>query len=593
MDNVEEIKQKLDIADVIKEYIQLNKAGVNYKACCPFHNEKTPSFYVTPEKGIFHCFGCNEGGDMFTFIQKMEGVEFPEALRLLAKKAGVPLKNFDPRVTSIKNKLLDACEVTTVLWQSNLELSDIAKGYVEGRGLTQETIKEFKLGYAPDSWDTTMNHLRSEKFNETEIFQAGLTVQKDKDKGTGYYDRFRDRIIFPIQDVHGNVIGFTGRTLKKEENAKYINTPESPIYHKGRVLYGLDKAKRAIRDAGYVVIVEGNMDVISAHQAGYKNVVACSGTALTGDQIRLLKRYTSNVALCFDTDDAGQNAAKRSVDLLFAEEMNIKIVEVINGKDPDECIMNSVKDWEQSLKQAKLVMQFYFDKILTPDKLSNISLKKTATKELLTEINKIKDKIEQDHWIKKLAEVLQVNESLLWESLPSGRKSGPTRPQKKQVDEPQLKVKSRERQYFERIMTILFNYPELIGYAVEYVPGEVFEEEELVAFYKTFILYYTKHKDLTKQTLNEWLETENQILTQGYLNSLLLYVDQEYQGFDVDQLKIELIGLVKTLKINYSQGRLKVLSQELAQAEKDGDQGGVKQCLTQIHELSSQLDKLK
>ncbi|NQT49723.1 DNA primase [Candidatus Kuenenbacteria bacterium] len=600
MDSVDEIKQKLDIVTVVGEYVQLKKAGANFKGACPFHNEKSPSFFVTPDRQIFHCFGCSEGGDMFTFIQKIEGVEFPEALRILAKKAGVELKSFDPRTTSLKNKLQDVCSAAASFWHGNLtkSIGKKANDYIKQRGLNTDTVEKFKIGYAPDSWDLTMKHLLGEKFTETEIFQAGLTIKNDKG---GYYDRFRDRLIFPIQDLHGNMVGFTGRALKSDEPAKYINTPESLIYHKSKVLYGLDKAKKSIRQISYAVVVEGNMDVIACHQAGYENVVACSGTALTLDQIQLIKRYTPNVALCFDQDEAGQLAAQRSIDLLFSQEMNVKIVNVITGKDPDECIKNNPKDWEESLRKSKSAMQFYFDKYLTEEALQDINKKKVAAKNILQEISKIKDKIEKDHWIKKSAETLGVKENLLWESLPGG-----TRIQeykniklKQNVDispdqNEQPREKTKEEQYFERVITILLNYPELIAYAEDYFLPEMVHKAELQEFYKSLILYYNENvRELTKEQINQWIQTDGHQLSQGYLDSLVLYVDKIYEDFDLNQINLELVGLINSLKINFMTKKVSELSEKLNQAEKVGDHELIDKYIKDITVYSEQLAKLK
>ncbi len=595
MDSVDEIKQKLDIVDVVGEYVQLKKAGANFKGRCPFHNEKTPSFFVTPDRQIFHCFGCSEGGDMFTFLQKIEGIEFPEALRILAQKAGVQLQQFDPRATSQKNRLQDVCAEAAKFWQTILTspAGKKASDYIKGRKIKTDTAEQFKLGYAPDSWDDTSKHLREKGYNETEIFQAGLTIRREK--STGYYDRFRDRLVFPIQDLHGNIVGFTGRTLKSDEQAKYINTPESPIYHKGRILYGLDKAKQAIRKIGYGVVVEGNMDAMTAHEAGYANVVACSGTALSQEQVILLKRYSDNVALCFDQDEAGQTAAKRSIDLLFSNEMNVKIIELVSGKDPDECIKNNIKDWEQSLRGAKTAMQFFFDRNLTPENLANIGKKKIAAKNVLTEIAKLPNKIEKDYWIKKLAEILSVADSILWESLP-GIKSGREELQSKK-SEPITSakpIKTQELQFLERIMTILLNYPKLISYAEEHLAADVICNEDWRAFYKALIILYNENnQQLPKEKIFKWLEGGEQKLDRIYLNSLMILIDQEYEGFSADEIKKEIITLINSFKMHSLEDRMQELNQKLMQAEKAGQREVIDECIRQLQLYSDQLVKLK
>lgn len=546
-ENIDEIKNKLDIVSVVQDYVQMKKTGASWKARCPFHNEKTPSFHVNPDRQIWHCFGCNEGGDMFTFVEKIENVEFPEALKILAKKAGVELKQFDAKTASRKSRLQEICKLAAIHWQDCLNGPNgkIARDYIAKRGLNQETLESFKIGFALDSWDDLLKFLLNKKFNETEIFQAGLAVKKDK--GSGYYDRFRGRVTFPIQDIHGNVIGFSGRTLKEGEPAKYINTPEGELYHKGRALFALDKAKMAIREQNYAVMVEGNMDAIACHQAGFKNTVACSGTALTVDQIGIIKRYTENIALCFDQDSAGQLAAARSIDLLYAAEMNVKIVQIVFGKDPDECIKHDPQDWIKSLKDAKIVMQFYFDKHLTEENLSNINKKKQAAKILLAEILKVKNKIEQDHWLKKLAERLNVSEQILRESLPSPKAT--TRVQKLNGAVPSL-AKSREKECLERIFAILLNHPERAAYAAEYLLPDAIRDADLRALYTKIILCYNKIKvGVSAKALQDCLAKDvGAEKIKGYLDSLIVYIDEIYAGFSVAQIDQELISLINIIR---------------------------------------------
>ncbi len=594
-DHVEEIKQKLDIVNVIGEYLELKRAGNSFKAKCPFHNEKTPSFNVSPDRQIFHCFGCGEGGDMFTFVQKIEGIEFPEALRILAQKAGVEIEKFDPRITSEKNRLGEICESTTNLWQAILNQPEgkSAKEYIINRKLSEETVTNFRIGYSPDSWDFTLKKLLQEKYSEHEIFTAGITVKKEK--GTGYYDRFRDRVIFPIQDVHGYVVGFTGRALNSEVQAKYINTPEGPIYHKGRILYGLDKAKQAIRKADYAIVVEGNMDVITAHQAGYKNVVACSGTALTKEQIQLVKRYSNNVALCFDSDEAGQTASKRSIDLLIEEEMNVKIIELVSGKDPDECINNNINDWKKSLQQAKLVMQYYFDKSLTEENLMDISKKTIITKKLLHEISKHLNKIEQDHWLKKLAQILQVDVRLLWDSMPqTSNNYKSVKPVEKSMVTEAIKASNKDDKPVESILTILLGYPDLINYAIENLWPENINNKELQDVYKKIILYYNNNdKDLSRKTIAKFLESEDLSITQDYLNSLILNIEQEYPDFTREQFQEELMQLIKSCKINFLNEKINQLNGRLIIAGSQKDNALENKISRQIQDCSEQLDRLK
>jgi DNA primase len=564
MDNVEEIKQKLDVVSIVGEYLELKNAGVNFKANCPFHNEKTPSFFVSPERQTFHCFGCAEGGDIFTFVQKMEGLDFPEALRLLAGKAGVQLEKHDPRVTSIKNRLFDICTIACDYWQNNLKNDSGKKAseYIKQRGLTDKTIFDFKIGYADDSWDTILNLLKQKGFNENEIFQAGLTVKKDKG-GFGYYDRFRDRVMFPIQDLHGNVIGFTARAMKEEEGAKYINTPETPIYYKGKMLYGLDKSKMEIRKQDYVVVVEGNMDVVACHQAGFKNVIACSGTALTPDQIKLIQRYTNNFILSLDQDDAGQTATRRSIDLLYKVDANIKINKLITGKDPDDCIRDNPDNWGLSLKKAKHPLQFYIDKFLTDEILLDVYKKKSSAKIVLAELSKIGNKIEQDHWLKILSEKMDMDVYLLRDSLtPEKNVENPAK------KEEAIKIENSD---VKSIITILLNKPDNLEFISDYLTPDDIYDEELKDLYKNIILCYNElNNNVTSQSLLKCLEAKKLLIDKSYLDSLIIYYSKDYIEFDSDAVLDEAKALITKLKLNNLDAKINELKLKLTQ-EQDKD----------------------
>ena len=319
MNQAEEIKSKLDIVEVIREYVQLKPVGVNFTARCPFHRERTPSFVVSPERQIWRCFGCGKGGDVFSFVMEIEGLNFIEALRQLAPKAGVQLRSYNPQETSRRNRLLDAADLAAKYYHKVLLETPEAAGarqYLQQRGLKPETIAEWQIGYSRESWDDLFNFLKAKGFSEQEIFLAGLSVKKEQ--GVGYYNRFRGRIMFPINDAAGNPVGFSARVSPEREATermgKYINSPQTQIYDKSKILFGLDKAKNFIREAETAMVVEGQMDALSSHQAGFKNAVASSGTALSGDQIKLLKRYADNVLFAFDVDTAGQIAAERGIE---------------------------------------------------------------------------------------------------------------------------------------------------------------------------------------------------------------------------------------------------------------------------------------
>ena len=327
-DSVQQIKDRLDIVDVISGYLKLAKAGVNYKARCPFHQEKTPSFFVSPERQSWHCFGCNKGGDMFSFVSEIEGAEFVEALRILAAKAGVPLPERSSQAGAStakeRQRLLDVSELTAKffvkqLWNS--QAGGRALEYLRGRGLTDETIQSWRLGWAPNDWKALSGFLAGAGHADADIVGAGVAIAKNG----RIYDRFRSRIMFPICDANGQVIGFTGRVfgtevaVDGEPLAKYVNTPQTSLYDKSRTLFGLDKAKNAMRTKDVALIVEGNVDAIMSAQAGVENVAATSGTALTPHQLRMLARYSTNLDVCFDADSAGKTAARRGIGMALAQ----------------------------------------------------------------------------------------------------------------------------------------------------------------------------------------------------------------------------------------------------------------------------------
>ncbi|HNX10887.1 MAG TPA: DNA primase, partial [bacterium] len=339
MNPLEEIKSKLDITEVLGEYINLRPAGSNLRALCPFHHEKTPSFMVSPEKQIWHCFGCQKGGDIFGFVMEMEGLNFVEALKQLAHKAGVTLQKNDWEDSSKRNKLIDVLSAAKEFYQRQMLGNNNIKNYLKGRGLDEKSVKEWQVGYSPNSFDDLINHLKKKGYSDEDIFLSGLSQKKE---GAGrYFNRFRDRIMFPINDAAGLTVGFTARVNPQtvnpemEKMGKYINTPQTAVYDKSRVLFGLDKARREIKDQDLAIVVEGQMDAITSQSRGFKNTVASSGTALTFGQVKLLKRYTNNLALAFDADAAGQIAADRGIVEALAQEMNVKIIIIPQGKDPD------------------------------------------------------------------------------------------------------------------------------------------------------------------------------------------------------------------------------------------------------------------
>jgi len=369
-DTLERVRAANDIVDVIGSYLPLKHAGANFTALCPFHKEKTPSFNVNPHRQIFHCFGCHKGGDVFAFVRDYENLDFPEAVRRLAERARIPLEYEkgvdDAQVRSTKEKLLEIHEQITSRWQNALareESGQIARDYLITRAVSPDGVALFRLGYAPDLWDDTVNWARSKDYELAMVEKAGLILKKEG--SDRYYDRFRGRLMFPICDEQGRVIGFSGRILSGDEKtAKYVNSPETPIFTKSKVFFGLDKSKRALLEAEQAIVCEGQLDLIACFMAGVKNIVAPQGTAFTSDHARILKRYVNEVVLCFDSDQAGQNAAVRALDHLLASDLAVRVAEIPSPHDPDSLIKASgVEAFKKIIEGAQGFFDYYLNRL--------------------------------------------------------------------------------------------------------------------------------------------------------------------------------------------------------------------------------------
>ncbi len=414
MDQIQQVRSKIDIVELIGSYVSLKKAGGNFKGLCPFHSEKTPSFIVSPERQIFKCFGCQQGGDVFGFLMEYEKMSFAEALRFLAQKAGVKLTSFKPSTQQqAKDRLLEINHLAAEYYHYILLNHKVGKkglNYLLGRGISPSLIKLFKLGYAPDTWDSLYNFLiRKKGYKQEEVEQTGLII-----KSRGFYDRFRSRVVFPLKDHRGNVLGFSGRVIKQDEQgAKYINTPETSIYHKGELLYGLEQAKSFIKKEDRAVVVEGEFDVISSYQAGVKNIVGIKGSALTQEQVDLLKRFTQNLVLALDADMAGDSAVRRGIQIAEQADLLIRVVQPEQGKDPDECARQSAKGWREAVKKAVMVYDFYLNSAKKRFNHKTAEGKKRISEELTPIFNSITNQVVRAHYFKKLAQTLDVSEEIL------------------------------------------------------------------------------------------------------------------------------------------------------------------------------------
>jgi len=585
---VDEIKSKLSIEDVLSGYLHLQRAGRNLKACCPFHNEKTPSFMVSPERQFWHCFGCNEGGDIFTFIMKMEGLEFKDAIKLLAERAGVKLKTMNYSASGKKGKIMEILKFSKKFYVECLKIKTGLKAYqyLKDRGLTKESIDNFELGYAPDSWDILSKFLVKKGYSEGEIFDSGLTVKKDSG---GYYDRFRGRIMFPINNISGQTVGYSSRIMpgKDESQAKYINTPETLVYNKSSILYGLDKAKMKLRSSGECIMVEGNMDVIASHQAGVENVVATSGTALTDIQLKIIKRYTDNINFAFDVDAAGIKAAKRGIELAIQEGMNVGVIQVPEGKDPADCVKNDPKLWRDVAIKPKKIMEFYFDIVFAKNDPKDVEGKKVIAKELMGVIAKIANKIEQSYYVRQLSQRLDVEDSILTEMLnEENKKKGKDfniKKNKNEFESKKINQNTREAQLQERLMGFIVLYPQ---YFKTIFPDleSLFEKGAYEEVFLILKKYYNSEKGLTQEVIRMMRRSIGEDATIGQekgkmlefkLEAASLRVETELEDSSEDASR-EIANTINMLKIQSLKNKNQRIEADIKSAVRNKDMKSIK-----------------
>ena len=557
-DVTQQIKEKLDIAEFIKNYVQLLPAGKNFKACCPFHKEKTPSFMVSSERQSWHCFGgCNDGGDIFSFLMKYENLEFYEALQILAEKAGVDLKRTAGSHSEHKqyNTLYEINNAAKNFFQKNLisfadDAAKAAVNYCLDRGLKKETMLEFELGLAPNVSDQLLRYLLNLGFSAPEIEKAGLVFRTER--GT-YWDRFRGRLMFPIYNSFSKIVGFTGRILPNaarpelvEGQAKYINSPETPIFNKSKILYGLHKAKEAIRDQQFTILVEGQMDFLMTYQSGIKNVVATSGTALTTDHLKLLRRLTDQLTLSFDSDEAGLNAAERSVDLALASDFSVKIL-VLPGKDPADIAKNNPDQLRQLLSTTKTAREFYFDRYLK--NLSDPYQLKKGVRFLLAKTKNLYSQLDQADWIKNLS-----------------NRTG--------LDEKSLLIE----------MEKLTAHKSLLVSQNKTAPAST----EMGAARKQLIA----QRILDLGGPKEILETYAPEIFKDKSNFLALQASLENSQLSADATEKEIEELIRQLKIEFYKEKVTVLKNFIAQAERGGRKEALADILKEFDSYSRELHNI-
>ncbi len=593
-DQIQEIKSKIDIVDFISSYVPLKKAGKNYKGLCPFHKEKTPSFMVSPELQIFKCFGCSRGGDVYAFLQEAEGMEFGEALRLLAERTGVKLERQKTSPQEEKRKEILAVNTLAKDYFSYIlekhKVGERARDYLKKRGISSKTIETFGLGYAPDSWESLSKFLVGKKYSITALLAAGLVRLRERDKTP--YDFFRGRIIFPFFGHNQAVIGFAGRTLGQDE-PKYINIGETLAFKKGSFLYGLEQAKTAIKKEGFAIVAEGPFDVISPFQAGTENIVGSQGTALTLEQIKILKRYTPNVSLCYDTDLAGDAAAKRGIDLAEERGLNVKVITLPNGyKDPDEVAQKDVAAWKDAVDSAFSVYDFFFSSALKHHDLAKPLGKKQMAQELLPIIKSIPDEIEREHYVQRLASALETDVGVVrsaMERTEDGKRKTENGFRRQRTEDRNVETKEEKLSLEEYILSLVLHSPlDLAQKTLHKLGKDDFADETALRLFEELKEYLSgrKRKLDVKVFGGKLGEGEKEFLGKIYLSELEELVGQE------SKLEEEVERTVQLLKKRGLQRELKELSLKIKDAELIGDKDGLASARESFQKASQQLTKI-
>ena len=582
---VQEIKDRLDIAEFIRSYIPLIPAGKNFKALCPFHKEKTPSFMISPERQTWHCFGaCGEGGDIFKFLMKYENLEFYEALKILAEKAGIELKKISPAEQRQFGVLYDINDSAKEFFKKKLEQSAESLKYLSGRGLKKETIEEFELGLSGSGFDELTRHLISAGFNIKDIERAGLNFKTERGS---YIDRFRERIMFPIYNHFGKVVGFSGRILpefEKPEIGKYVNSPETPIFNKSRLLYGFHKTKNHIREQKFALLVEGQMDFLMVYQDGVKNVAAVSGTALTADHLKTLRRLTDQAVLYFDNDEAGLNAAERSIDLTAANDFSVKILFLKEYKDPAEAVLKSPGELLGLVSKAKHAMEFYFDRYLTNDQrqtTNNLGNFKKNIRIILGKIKNLTSPVDRSYWLKELSLKTKIEEKALTEEMEQIRNEKLVMSYEKKELRTQnsaLSALSRRELIAQRMISLImikesFSWPDRQSQLEEYfdyLPGD----------YLIILKSLLKREKLSDERLS------------GLFNLISLRSSFEASIINEDKIDAEFQEILRNLQLEYLKDKRQGLMYLIKESEHRGEEGKTASVLKEFDEISKAMHNI-
>lgn len=599
MDAVDEVKTRLAIEDVVGEYVHLKRAGRNFKGLSPFAAENTPSFVVSPDKQIWHDFSSGKGGDMFSFIMEVEGLDFKAALDLLARKAGIDLAQFrSPGVGAnkgpSKERLYELLELAAKFYQVQFSKNQTALEYVfKKRKFTKQTALEWRLGYSPNNGTALVDFARTKGFSELEVKRAGLSSNSSY-RGLG--DMFRGRLMIPLQDQQGRIIGFTARLLSDDKDApKYINTPQTPLYDKSRHVYGLHLAKETIRKGQYAVIAEGNLDVISSHQAGVRQVVATAGTAITEQHLKGLSRFTGDIRLSFDADKAGLAATERAIPIASKVKVSLSIITIPSGKDPDELIQQDPAAWQACIAAPQYALDWLIERHSTLLDITSAEGKRKFSDILLPVVRDLTDAVERDHYMNKLAEMIDVSRAALEQKYSATGQDTPT-PRKKPMQVTPVSPSQLDRQALERqrtedaFMCLLLLRPPLREF-MQLTDAAMFTSVSAYEMYK----FLTTHMDFQAspedlKALKKYADSsDNARNLPEYVKILSLLYEELYQGLELNELHYEAARLqTRLVEIFVKTAKQKIISQL-----EDADETATTELLTQAKQYDELLNQVK
>ncbi|HEX8337698.1 MAG TPA: DNA primase [Pyrinomonadaceae bacterium] len=596
---IDDLRRQADIVRVVGDYVTLKKKGANWMACCPFHQEKTPSFSVNPSKNIFYCFGCGKGGSVFNFVMELEGLSFPESVRVVAEKAGVPLPELvdDKRFETKRKEADEVVELNSwalEFWERQLgeghAEARAAREYVEGRGIVEETAKAFRLGYAPNSWEALGNYLKSKGATISQIERSGLVVKKEQG---GYYDRFRGRLIFPVTDAQGRPVAFGARAMRPGDEPKYLNSPETAAYTKGRHLFGLSVTREEIRRKKFAILVEGYLDLIVPFQHGIRNVVASLGTALTPEQAKLLNRFARKVVVNYDGDRAGINAAKRAIEVLLPEDFEVKVLVLPEGSDPDEFVRaHGADEYHRRRGEAAPHMQFVLEQAMRDRNLHNPPEKSEAVAEVLPFVRAVRNTIQKREYFDIMMDSLRVEDlSLrqeLWKTV-SARDA-------KAVGDDEIKKKVARASVgamteAEKILLeLLLHDADLRGHVFPQMHESDYEGLASAAIFEALRRADAGGVEVGFDSLNELIGGDP---AQAFLPELWMYEPERAEGEAVDAFLAKAEGCLITLRLMSYERRIRELAAEIAAAGRAGDEARHGELAMKKYELEKQLSALR